>query len=642
MTKNTGNFYLWARQRICIVMLLSFCLSPISAQAIPLLPSPDDNNRQGSDWMRFAGRYLGEQYNEVIKLLQQGKREQAKLALGVQIARKPESRGYEMAGIIFLEDGDAKLALEAFNSAIRLAPNSISAHARRGLALLTLGEMEKGRDELLQVLRSQPDNVIALRYLGWFQDIYGHTDSSIAYYSKLLETEAFQGNTLTTIHLELARLYNQQGNNQKAIDIITTRKEPERTALLWVLRQYSLFDSYISLSQTAKAASILKQFENSSFAGAPEVAIRKAILAQAQGDMDAAERELQALIDTNASYLTPASMQLTKFWIGQNKPEKAVKVLKNAIAKESDVKNLKLLLQGFSSLQVERKQYADVISVLKDAVQKYPDKPYIGYLLFEVRLTEGNQIAAMKTLRETLARSPDFSDGWYAAGKLARRLNKDDAAEKDFQRAVNLDPYYTEAWIELARLLFEKGREKEMEFVLKRSISKNPLNAQLPFELASLYESQHKIKQANKVYRVILQLYPDHVAALNNLALNLAREPGNDAEAVELARRAHELLPQEAIPMATYGWVTLLGGDVRNALPLLEKAIKIEQRDIGMRHYLAVAYLKSGRPKAAEAQLEEAENMVASKEEKHRLKKFLTKLRSGHNFSDEELRAIFY
>ena len=70
--------------------------------------------------------------------------------------------------------------------------------------------------------------------------------------------------------------------------------------------------------------------------------------------------------------------------------------------------------------------------------------------------------------------------------------------------------------------------------------------------------------------------------SLNNLALNLVRDSkNNDVKAVEFAKRAHNLLPEEAIPMATYGWVALLSGDTKKALPLLEKAVAIEKKILG-------------------------------------------------------------
>ena len=640
--KPQSKFYYRMKSYLGVFTLLFLSVSSVSVQAIPSISPVIDNNLTSKEWMGFTSR-LGAQYKEVITLLKQGKRKQAKLVLGKQIARQPESRGYEMAGIIFLEDGDNKLALAAFEKAIKLDPSSISAHARRGLTLLALGRLEEGKEELLQVIKSQPDNVLALRYMGWHQEISGHPDVALNYYLKLLETDAYQNKTLTSMHLEVARLHNQLGQNKKAIDVIGTQKKPQQTELLWPLRKYTLFDSYLSLSKKSTAAMIIQQLESSPFVGSPEITLRKAKYALAVGKVDEAEYELRNLINTDESYLTPASMRLAQLKIGQEKPEQAIKVLKNAIKNEKESKQIKLLLRGLTNLQVERKQYTDARDVLKRQVKKYPDEPYIGYLLYETYLVEGNTTGAMKTLRETLKRSPDFTDGWYEAGVLGRRLNKDKQAEKDFQRAVTLNSNYTDAWIELARLLFEQSRENEMEVVLKAAISKNSRNTQLPFELASLYEHQNKSDEANNIYKLILQLYPDHVPSLNNLALNLVRDSkNNDVNAIKFAKRAHDLLPEEAIPMATYGWVMLLSGDAKEALPLLEKAVAIEKKDIGLQHYLAVAYLKLGKKKAAQKQVEKAVKLDGTERQKQILKEFLGQIRSDHQFTDEALRAISY
>ena len=79
---------------------------------------------------------------------------------------------------------------------------------------------------------------------------------------------------------------------------------------------------------------------------------------------------------------------------------------------------------------------------------------------------------------------------------------------------------------------------------------------------------------------------------LNNLAWHyatLGRE-----EAVELARRAHELAPDNGSITDTYGWILFQRGDVEAALPLLEKAAEQSPNNPEIKFHLAAAYVRKG------------------------------------------------
>ena len=57
---------------------------------------------------------------------------------------------------------------------------------------------------------------------------------------------------------------------------------------------------------------------------------------------------------------------------------------------------------------------------------------------------------------------------------------------------------------------------------MKNAIGKAPDSPTLPFYLAEFYEYQNRTKDAILLYEVLIELDPHNVAALNNLAYQLA------------------------------------------------------------------------------------------------------------------------
>ena len=74
-------------------------------------------------------------------------------------------------------------------------------------------------------------------------------------------------------------------------------------------------------------------------------------------------------------------------------------------------------------------------------------------------------------------------------------------------------------------------------------------------------------------YQAAIGYQPDNPVALNNLAW-LLRER-NQEQAINLARQAQELAPENAAILDTYGWILHLAGRHEDAKPLIEKALAL-------------------------------------------------------------------
>ena len=123
--------------------------------------------------------------------------------------------------------------------------------------------------------------------------------------------------------------------------------------------------------------------------------------------------------------------------------------------------------------------------------------------------------------------------------------------------------------------------------------------------VGALYEASGQRDRAVEHYERALALEPDRAPALNNLA-NLLAETDPD-RALEFARTARRLMPDEPATGDTLGWLLYLHGDATKAIEPLrqsEAGLPVGDPRLGLvRYHLARAYETAGDVDAARTTL---------------------------------------
>ena len=95
-----------------------------------------------------------------------------------------------------------------------------------------------------------------------------------------------------------------------------------------------------------------------------------------------------------------------------------------------------------------------------------------------------------------------------------------------------------------------------------------------------------KYDECWKTFERYLQLHPDDWNMLNNYAWYLAEQGINLDKALKMSRRTIEAEPQNANSLDTYGWLLHLLGHDAEALPYLERALRLDPGSTTIRdHY---------------------------------------------------------
>jgi tetratricopeptide (TPR) repeat protein len=157
-------------------------------------------------------------------------------------------------------------------------------------------------------------------------------------------------------------------------------------------------------------------------------------------------------------------------------------------------------------------------------------------------------------------------------------------------------------------------------------LEKNPKHAQSHMILGTLYDMQKKFDLSEKHYRAALETNPDFVAAANNLAYLLAIKGDNFDEALGLAQKAKEKLPDNPGVMDTLGLIYYKKGLYDIAIQEFTDSLEKMPDNATIHYHLGMAYYKKGNKELARVELEKALSLNDSFDGSEEARKILAEL----------------
>jgi putative PEP-CTERM system TPR-repeat lipoprotein len=232
------------------------------------------------------------------------------------------------------------------------------------------------------------------------------------------------------------------------------------------------------------------------------------------------------------------------------------------------------------------------VSALQKASRIAPDNIEIRTGLAGIYILLGQQDNALQTARELQTLQPKSAAGFNMEAELAARFNKPELALKALEQAYRtITVPDTAATYHLA--LVRAKKTDLANTVAQQWLNAHPKDTAFRIYLAGLKLGANDPQGAITIYRQVLQVDPDHILALNNLAALLLEQ--NDASAPTLAMRAYKLQPDNPIVIDTYAWVLVQQGKATEALPLLQRAAKAAPKLTSIQFHLATALARTGK-----------------------------------------------
>lgn len=423
-------------------------------------------------------------------------------------------------------------------------------------------------------------------------------------------------------------------------------------------------DALISASKGDIAKAIRElEFLTSSFprnalvryqlASAYLLSVNNASEVTARNATESAENRLSEAIKLDPK-LEPAVLLFSELKIRKGSTAAAIEPLRELIKDRPQTAQAYYLL---ATAYVAQGKSTEAAQIYQQMIALFPKDPQPPFLLGTLQLAQGQQSEARKSFEQSAVISPDYlpateglldfeiADKQYAAamGRAQQQIDRDPKrakawalrakvylsqrdlahAEPDLLKAIEVDPKFEAAYLLLAQLYIASDRQDQAIQKLSAFVEQNK-SAPALLQLASIYERVKNYAAARDAYEKLLSINSNNAVALNNLAVIYSERLDQSDKALDLAKRARTIFPNNPNFADTLGWVMFKKGDYRNALPLLQEgAAKLTDNPEVQYHLAMVNYMmgdevaartalqKVVQPPVTFAQKEEAQQRLA-------------------------------
>jgi tetratricopeptide (TPR) repeat protein len=425
-----------------------------------------------------------------------------------------------------------RAAIEHYKKGIELLPEKEDAYLQLAIAYLRVYEYEEAVKTLKMLLVKTPDSPLAYYYLGKCYEQMKLPKEALVYYRKVIE----QKPDFEPVYLDIGLSLEAQGERIEAIRsfesllkvnphnfsvmqhlvqlYIQEKKLDDALKMLKVLiaRGVGGLDTrrkaglvYLELEQYDSAISefrfILAQ-EPLSY----QVQFYLASAYEDKGDTKTAIEEFSRIPSTAFNF-TDAIGHIAYLHLDAGEGEKALELLKKAIAEDSSKIELHLHLAGvYEGLQ----RYREALDSLAAIETAHPDDPRIHFragILYDKLGERDNLIVRMK---KTLQLTPEDPQALNYLGYTYVEMGKDlDEALQLLKKASSLRPDDGFILDSLGWAYFKLRRYRDAVDKLERAVELVDDDATIKGHLAEAYMAVHEYKNAIRIYRQILKMEPD-------------------------------------------------------------------------------------------------------------------------------------
>ncbi|MCU1334026.1 MAG: Tetratricopeptide repeat protein [Candidatus Angelobacter sp.] len=614
-------------------------------------PKADKKPDQAAAYYHFS---LAHMYEEMMAMY--GRSEYATKAIEEyrQAIENDPSSEYLNASLaeLYAKTGRIRDAVLEAQEIIKRDPNNLEAHKLLGrIYLRSLGDLQPGTqsrevlglaieqyEAITKIEPKSPDNHLLLGRLYFLNKDAVKAETE---FKSALNLDPNSEETITN----LAYLYNDEGANSKAAELLKSVPEGRRSAKL-----------YVALGTTYEQQ---KDYKNAIASFRQALSIDKENLDAMRGlaqnlandnQIDAALDEYRRIQDADPQDAT-AALRVAEIYRRQGKFDLAMENLKKASALVQD--SLEIPYNEALILEAQGK-YEEAATVLQKLVSRpLPADARAGdksnRALFLERLGNvyreaGRPLLAMETFRKIVDLGGDeaargyqdvidsyreqkqWNDATRTAQEAVKKLPNDKGlkltlaqqmadsgkADESVQMAKSVlkgGPEDRDSYIMLSQIYMRLKRWKDSEDALAQAekLAARPEEKEyIRFLQGSIYERQKKFDQAEQAFRQVLQQNPSNSMALNYLGYMLADRNSHLEEALTLIKKALDLDPQNSAYLDSLGWTYFRLGNYDQAEENLRRAADKTPNDPTVQDHLGELYARTNRFKLAAAHWERA------------------------------------
>jgi tetratricopeptide (TPR) repeat protein len=626
----------------------------VSAPAASAHPSEGKKEPDRSD--AYYHFQLGHMYEEMVAV--SGRSEFAAKAVEeykAALAADPNS-AYLASSLaeLYARTGDIREAVVSAQAVIERDPNNLDARRLLGrIYLRSIGDLQGGTkdteavlhlaiEQYEQIVRLDPASVEDHLLLGRLYRLNGETPKAEAEFRTAVKLQPSSEDSVTT----LALLYNEEGDTTRALDILNSVPEADRSPRIDSVLGYTYeqkkdykhaIDAYrkavdmdkdnldavrglaqnlLNDNQTEPA---LEQFKFIAAAD-PQDAQTLLHISEIYRRDGQFEKALETL--SKAQAIAPDSMEieynravveeaLGKFGDAADQlQELLVRTEKSSgTYSTSERNNRAIFLERLGTVYRDENKTQPAVDTFRKMVDLGDDSVARGYQqIIETYRDDKNWPAATQTAREAVEKLPnDRGLQLVLAGQEADSGEADKAIARVKAMLNGKQSEDREVWIALSQMNSRLHRYPDAEKALDKAMelsAKPEEKDYVNFIAGSIYERQKKYDQAENYFRKVIASDPKNATALNYLGYMLADRGTRLEEALSLVRRAVALDPQNGAYLDSLGWVHFKMGKYDLAETTLRRALDRIDNDPTVHEHLGDVYQKTNRLKLAVTQWE--------------------------------------
>ena len=503
---------------------------------------------------------------------------------------------YELARC-YLEKQDVSQATALLSQAIAVDPNFVEAILLQGQLNLRQGNAQLVADSMRNLLKKKPGLVPARLLLADAYRSLGRLDDAAEIFQEQIKSSPKSAGN----YLALGMILRQQKKGVEARQALEKAVELAPNSPVAVLQ---LIDSYLA----AHDFDLASKFAQQQIRTTPDSALAHFVAAKvyaAQSKWDLAEADLSKALSLNPNF-APAYSLLTSAYLATNRLADAARELETLIAKRphdvSAFLTLGIVSEKLQNFARAREVYEKLLSFapkfapalnnlacldaahfneLEQAYQLAQKarglKPgdasiadTLGWILYQKQ--EYDQ--ALVLLEESAGKSPNDPEILYHLGMAHYMMGHNQAAQAALEKTLQVRPDFPHADEVRRRLSFlsesSSAGQPSLDD-LKKAVSEQPHDVIALVRLGEAYEKRSAYKEAADAYQKALERNPKLVSALMKLARIDAGPLGDGKKALELAKRARDIAPNDYEVAPLLGRIAYQTGNFPWAYSLLKE-----------------------------------------------------------------------
>jgi len=522
---------------------------------------------------------------------------------------------YFTMGETYSLEGDSRKAIEAYKTVLVYDANSATVNLKLAVESIKSGLMSEAINYCETAIKLDPKRIdVHLLLAGLYSSIKAY-DGAIKEYEKVLSLDPNNDEA----PLYLGAVYAEKKQYSKALGYFSKLANDEEYANRYVVEYYS-GRVYQEMKKNFEAEAAYKRslLRKSDFYDA---AIALGNFYEAQGKKDLAIELYVKFQRENGPHSGLASA-LAQIFLNKQEYDKALEQLLILEEFGDDLISVKVKI---ALIYVEQKKYTQAVVKFQETLNLAPDSDKVRFYLAALHEEMKENDLALKYFQEIPVDSNFYSESMIHAAAILKKQDRLTAAKDVLNKAIEVKPENPQMFILYAAIMDGLGQYEEALTKVNQGLERFPNQPNILFYYGTLNDKLGKKDEMVKVMRKIIDMDPKHTQAINYLAYTYAEEASNLNQAEILARKAHQLSPEDPFIKDTLGWVLYKQGRVKEAIPWLESALSTQPDESVIAEHLGDAYSFHKLPEKAREMYKRA---MKSEVDKEKLKKIEEKLTS--------------